>query len=40
MSRIAAEEWAKAGYTNLLNLDGGFEAEEAAGCPPLRLDRE
>jgi len=40
MSRIAAEEWAKAGYTNLLNLDGGFEAWEAAGYPLLQLDHE
>ena len=31
MSRIAADEWAAAGYTNLLNLDGGFVAWEAAG---------
>lgn len=40
MSRIAAEEWAKAGYTNLYNLNGGFEAWEAAGYPLLQLDRE
>ena len=38
MSRIAVEEWAKAGYTNLYNLDGGFEAWEAAGYPLLYLD--
>ena len=38
MSRIAVEEWAKAGYTNLYNLDGGFEAWEAAGYPLLHLD--
>ena len=40
MSRIAVEEWAKAGYTNLYNLDGGFEAWEAAGYPLLHLDGE
>ena len=40
MSRIAVEEWAEAGYTNLYNLDGGFEAWEAAGYPLLQLDRE
>ena len=40
MSRIAAEEWARAGYTNLYNLDGGFEAWEAAGYPLLHLDGE
>jgi rhodanese-related sulfurtransferase len=39
MSRIAVEEWAKAGYTNLYNLDGGFEAWEAAGYPLLQLDQ-
>ncbi len=31
MSRISIEVWAKAGYTNLYNLDGGFVAWEAAG---------
>ena len=31
MSRISADEWAKAGYTNLYNLAGGFVAWEAAG---------
>jgi rhodanese-related sulfurtransferase len=40
MSRIAVEEWAKAGYTNLYNLDGGFEAWEAAGYPLLQLDQQ
>jgi phage shock protein E len=39
MSRIAVEEWAGAGYTNLFNLDGGFEAWEAAGYPLLQLDQ-
>lgn len=38
MSRIAVEEWARAGYTNLFNLDGGFEAWEAAGYPLLQLE--
>lgn len=40
MSRIAAEEWAAAGYTNLYNLEGGFVAWEEAGYPLLHLDRE
>lgn len=40
MSRIAVEAWAKAGYSNLYNLDGGFAAWEAAGYPLLHLDRE
>ena len=40
MSRIAVEEWVKAGYTNLYNLDGGFEAWEAAGYPLLHLEGE
>ena len=40
MSRIAAEAWAEAGYTNLYNLDGGFAAWKAAGYPLLQLDRE
>jgi rhodanese-related sulfurtransferase len=40
MSRIAVEEWAKAGYTNLYNLDGGFVAWEDAGYPLLHLDGE
>ena len=31
MSRISVEEWVKAGYANLYNLDGGFEAWEEAG---------
>ena len=33
MSRIAVEEWAKAGYTNLYDLVGGFRAWEDAGYP-------
>ena len=37
MSGIAAAEWAKAGYTNLYDLDGGFVAWEAAGYELLRL---
>ena len=36
MSRISAEEWVKAGYTNLHNLDGGFAAWEEAGYELLR----
>jgi len=36
MSRISAEEWIKAGYTNLYNLDGGFVAWEQAGYELLR----
>jgi rhodanese-related sulfurtransferase len=40
MSRIAVEEWAKASYTDLYNLEGGFVAWEAAGHPLLQLDRE
>lgn len=39
MSRIAAEEWARAGYTELFNLDGGFVAWEQAGYELLQLDR-
>jgi phage shock protein E len=39
MSRIAAEEWAAAGYTDLYNLEGGFVAWEDAGYPLLHLDR-
>lgn len=33
MSRIAVLEWAKAGYTDLYDLAGGFQAWEAAGYP-------
>ncbi len=33
MSRIAVEEWSKAGYTNLYDLMGGFRAWEDAGYP-------
>jgi Rhodanese-related sulfurtransferase len=33
MSRIAVLEWAKAGYTDLYDLTGGFQAWEAAGYP-------
>ena len=40
MSRIAADEWAAAGYTNLFNLEGGFVAWEEAGYPLLQLDQE
>lgn len=36
MSRIAADAWAAAGYTNLYNLAGGFEAWEQAGYPLLQ----
>jgi rhodanese-related sulfurtransferase len=36
MSRIAADAWAEAGYTNLYNLAGGFEAWEQAGYPLLQ----
>jgi len=36
MSRIAADAWAAAGYTNLYNLAGGFAAWEAAGYPLLQ----
>ena len=36
MSRIAIDAWVKAGYTNLYNLDGGFEAWEAAGYELLQ----
>jgi rhodanese-related sulfurtransferase len=38
MSRIAAQAWVEAGYTNISNLDGGFEAWDAAGYPLLQLD--
>jgi rhodanese-related sulfurtransferase len=33
MSRIAAEDLAELGYTNLKNLDGGFIAWRDAGYP-------
>jgi len=33
MSTIAAEVWADAGYTNLCELEGGFDAWTAAGYP-------
>ncbi len=33
MSRIAVEEWSKAGYTNLYDLVGGFRAWEDKGYP-------
>ena len=36
MSRISVEEWAKAGYTNLYNLDGGFVAWQEAGYELLQ----
>ena len=36
MSRIAADVWAAAGYTNLYNLAGGFVAWEQAGYPLLQ----
>jgi rhodanese-related sulfurtransferase len=36
MSRIAIEEWVKAGYTNLYNLDGGFVAWVVAGYELLQ----
>ena len=38
MSRIAADAWAKAGYTDLYNLEGGFEAWEQAGYQLLQKD--
>ena len=40
MSRIAAQAWVEAGYTNISNLDGGFEAWVAAGYPLLQLDSQ
>jgi phage shock protein E len=39
MSAIAANVWADAGYTNVYNLAGGFEAWEAQGYPLLHLKR-
>jgi rhodanese-related sulfurtransferase len=40
MSRIAADVWAEAGYTNLYNLSGGFVAWEDAGYPLLQTPQE
>lgn len=40
MSRIAADVWAEAGYTNLYNLEGGFVAWEDAGYPLLQKGQE
>ncbi len=39
MSTIAVEEWAKAEYTNLYNLEGGFVAWEDAGYKLLLKDQ-
>ena len=33
MSRIAADVWAQAGYTNLYNLEGGFDRLGAGRVP-------
>lgn len=33
MSRIAVQEWSKAGYTNLYDLVGGFQSWEDKGYP-------
>jgi rhodanese-related sulfurtransferase len=40
MSRIAADVWAEAGYTNLYNLAGGFVAWAQAGYPLLQTAQE
>jgi len=37
MSAIAANVWADAGYTNVYNLAGGFEAWKAQGYPLLQV---
>ncbi len=39
MSRIAADVWAEAGYTNIYNLDGGFAAWEQAGYRLVQRDQ-
>jgi phage shock protein E len=39
MSAIAANVWADAGYTEVYNLAGGFDAWEAQGYPLLHLNR-
>lgn len=40
MSRIAADAWAAAGYTDLYNLDGGFVAWEEAGYELLQRPQD